>query len=114
MSLKEPLLGGASHANDDDVEAPSGVGESGGLEDGDGLGAGTSSVAPAATISFWHITYRVNDRLRKGRKKVLLDDISGIVRPGQVLAIMGPSGCGKTSILEILGARNSPTEGGGE
>jgi hypothetical protein len=50
------LLPVHTDANDDDVEAPSGVGESGGLEDGNGLGAGTSSVAPAATISFWHIT----------------------------------------------------------
>ena len=39
-------------------------------------------------ISFTHITltrrYEVPHRLKKGVKKTLLDDISGLVRPGQV------------------------------
>jgi hypothetical protein len=42
------------------------------------------NAAPAFRRVFPPPRYRVNDRLRKGRKKVLLDDISGIVRPGQV------------------------------
>ena len=38
--------------------------------------------------------YEVNDRLKKGKKRVLLDDISGVVRPGQVGGWVGWVGVG--------------------
>jgi len=34
-----------------------------------------------------------------------LKDISGEVKPGEILAIMGPTGCGKTSLLNALSGR---------
>jgi putative ABC transport system ATP-binding protein len=33
------------------------------------------------------------------------------VEPGEFLAIMGPSGCGKTTLLNLLGALDSPSGG---
>lgn len=33
------------------------------------------------------------------------------VRRGEFLAVMGPSGCGKTTLLNLLGALDSPTSG---
>lgn len=39
------------------------------------------------------------------KKKAILQDVSGRVISGQLLAIMGPTGCGKTSLLNVLAAR---------
>ncbi|KAF9336178.1 hypothetical protein BG006_009447 [Podila minutissima] len=52
-----------------------------------------------ATLLFKQMGYNVggNDVLRQ---------VSGLVRPGQVMAIMGASGAGKTSLLDILARRH--------
>ena len=48
-----------------------------------------------------------------GRKKpetprLLLNDMSGIARPGKILAIMGTSGVGKTTLLKVLSGQDDP------
>ncbi|GJJ77880.1 ATP-binding cassette, subfamily G (WHITE), member 2 [Entomortierella parvispora] len=52
-----------------------------------------------ATLMFKNMGYTV------GGKEVL-KQVSGLVKPGQVMAIMGASGAGKTSLLDILARRN--------
>lgn len=60
-----------------------------------------------ATLIFENITYEVN-------KKKILNGVTGIVHPGQVMAIMGASGAGKTSLLDILAKRTKSGTVGGE
>ncbi|KAI0781450.1 ABC transporter [Trametes elegans] len=38
--------------------------------------------------------------------KVILDNLSGRVVPGEVMAILGPSGAGKTTLIEILAQKH--------
>jgi putative ABC transport system ATP-binding protein len=43
--------------------------------------------------------------------RVLVDDISVQVRPGEVMAVVGPSGAGKSSFLRLLNRLDEPTGG---
>lgn len=51
-----------------------------------------------ASLIFEDISYQV------GNKKIL-EGATGMIQPGQVMAIMGPSGAGKTTLLDILAKR---------
>ena len=46
------------------------------------------------------LSYKVRHQLI--RHKIILNNISGYYRSGEIMAIMGPSGCGKSSLLACL------------
>lgn len=52
-----------------------------------------------ATLHFSNISYSLGNRL-------ILDNISGSVKPGQLMAITGASGAGKSTFLDILARKN--------
>ncbi|CAH8562924.1 unnamed protein product [Heterobilharzia americana] len=63
-----------------------------------------------ATLSFHHISYEVKLRKTTCAKpivKTVLNDVSGILRPG-MNALMGPTGGGKSSLLDVLAGRKDP------
>ncbi|EFC50537.1 predicted protein, partial [Naegleria gruberi] len=61
------------------------------MEPGDKKPAGVS-------IVFDKLCYHVNG-------KSILNDVTGVIPPSRLTAIMGPSGCGKTTLLSILAGR---------
>ncbi len=59
---------------------------------------------PGAQVVVEHVS-RAYDRA------LVLDDVSFVVEPGELVAVTGPSGSGKTTLLQLIGSLDRPTRG---
>ncbi len=55
-------------------------------------------------IELEHITHGYGER-------VVLEDVSLSIAPGQIVCVVGPSGCGKSTLLRIAGGLEKPSRG---
>lgn len=72
-----------------------------------------SSTSMPITLTWENISYVIPMRksgftLAK-EPKTILKNVSGSVRPGQLLAIIGSTGAGKSSLLDVLAQRKNPS-----
>ena len=57
-----------------------------------------------------HLNFQVTDR-NTGRPKLLLDDLSLVVKPKELIGLLGPSGAGKSTLMNALNGFVKPTSG---
>ncbi|XP_052737501.1 protein scarlet-like [Bicyclus anynana] len=67
---------------------------------------GASSAPRPCTLVWRDLTVHV--KLKDGKLKRLVNNVSGIAKPGSLVALMGPSGAGKTTLMSAL-AHRSPS-----
>jgi ABC-type multidrug transport system ATPase subunit len=53
----------------------------------------------------------VNNLSKQYGKRIVVDDLSFTVKPGQTLGLLGPNGAGKSTTMRILMGLSRPTEG---
>jgi ABC-type multidrug transport system ATPase subunit len=73
-----------------------------------------STEAPKFTLQWLNLNLKatiVNPRTKQPEEKIILSNVSGSAKPGELLVIMGPSGAGKSSLLDCISGRNKAVEG---
>ena len=77
------------------------------------IGPTSSTAGCASTMTLeWRSIEAFVRGDKKGSEKQVLFPMSGLVQPGEMLAVLGPSGAGKTSLLNILSSRPALGDGG--
>jgi len=58
-----------------------------------------------------HIAVELDAVTKRFGKTIALDDVSLLVRRGELMTLLGPSGCGKTTLLNLVGGFLMPDSG---
>jgi ABC-type multidrug transport system ATPase subunit/pSer/pThr/pTyr-binding forkhead associated (FHA) protein len=57
-----------------------------------------------------NVSFQVADRTT-GKPRLLLDNLSLVVKPKELIGVLGPSGAGKSTLMNVLNGFVKPTEG---
>ncbi|GME23629.1 ABC transporter protein [Neofusicoccum parvum] len=76
------------------------------IEKGSDSGYAQLTNSTVSSYSWNNVTVTVKDRQTKSPKQILCA-ASGVVKAGELLALMGPSGSGKTTLLNVLAHRQA-------
>eukprot|EP00884_Botryococcus_braunii_P010508 jgi/Botrbrau1/19459/Bobra.0338s0079.1 len=79
------------------------------IEKGNSLSQYCSNRFVPRTLVWQDVEYSI--KLKAGPEKKILQQCSGRVLPGEMLAIVGPSGAGKSTLLDLLAMRIQRTAG---
>lgn len=63
---------------------------------------------PTGRLTLEAVGFDVPEKLTK---RVLLSDVSMVVEPGEIIAMMGPSGAGKSTLARLIAGISTPTNG---
>eukprot|EP00117_Sycon_ciliatum_P041880 scpid42758/ scgid30555/ Protein white len=68
-----------------------------------------STLGDRVNLSWHHLTVTLpkNEKEKRHEPKVILNDLSGRIQAGQLMALMGASGAGKTTFLNLISGRMS-------
>lgn len=75
------------------------------------LGAKDLQDLPGPAASSAEVRLAVRGMCLSYAKRIVLDDVSFEVRPGEVFGILGPNGCGKSSLMRGLTGLHKPDRG---
>mmetsp|Transcript_11778 Transcript_11778/g.29026 ORF Transcript_11778/g.29026 Transcript_11778/m.29026 type:complete len:1553 (-) Transcript_11778:344-5002(-) len=83
------------------------VGEEAEQEEGVDKEKGYDSKRASSVIEWYHLNYEVKNRKNPDETILLLGDVMGYARPGDMIALMGPSGAGKSTLLDVIAGRKT-------
>ena len=75
-----------------------------------GAGLSRSTEAQVVRLDASAVTLEVSDRLTR-QPHALLDEVSLVVKPRELIGLLGPSGAGKTTLMRTLNGFVKPTRG---
>ncbi|CAG8527463.1 4839_t:CDS:2 [Ambispora gerdemannii] len=73
----------------------------------------SSGGVESVSLAWQDLSFTITNSKTK-EKQHIIQDVSGFVKPGEVMAIMGPSGAGKSTLLDLLAGRKDPKSVSGQ